>query len=91
MKSGARVAVDWKQLPIPPQVGWPRCDDLTCEHAADGVAVVGHLERPETLIADVERLGRKRGLAQRTPEAGDVAHDRRRPRARIGRHRGRCA
>ena len=30
--------------------------------AADGVAVVGHLERPEALVADVERLGRETGF-----------------------------
>ncbi len=72
IEAGARLAGDRQQLAIAPQVLRPLLDLLARQ--VDGAVVVDRLERPETLVADVDRFGRKRRLTEMALQSDQRAH-----------------
>src|SRR5579872_7362634 len=72
IEPGARLADDRQQLAIPPQILGPPLDLLPRQ--PHGPIVVDRLERTEAAVADVQRLGRKRRLAQVTLQSDERAH-----------------
>ena len=72
VEAGARLAGDRQQLAVAPEVLRPPLDLLARE--VNGAVVVHRLERPEAAVADVDRLGRKRRLAEMTLQSNQRAH-----------------
>ena len=72
IESGPRLADDRQQFAIPPQVLRAALDRLARQ--VNRRVVVHRLERTEAPIADVQRLERKRGLAQVTLQPDERAH-----------------
>ncbi len=54
-----RGVVDREQVPVAPDGAGTGLDALPADRRRDPLVVVGHLQRPEAVIADVQRLGGK--------------------------------
>ncbi len=67
------VALDRQQGAVAPQAGRALLDAGAADAGADGVVVVGDLERPEAVGADVERLGRVQATALAAAQAEHAA------------------
>src|SRR5262249_39653098 len=68
VQARARLPLDRQELPVSPQVLGAALDELTGDHAANGVVVVRDFERPETAIANPERSGWKGRVAEMTAQ-----------------------
>src|SRR4029078_588517 len=64
MKPGARLPSDRQQLFEAPHVSRALFNDVARQRVANACIVVDNFERPQTLIADPERLGGKFGPAE---------------------------
>src|SRR5262249_23030997 len=74
VEADARLLVDREQLAVAPEIPRSARDRLAGEDASDRVVVVGHLERAEARLADVERRDRRFGPAFPAAEALHVGH-----------------
>ena len=85
-----RLTNDRQQLAIPPKIPGTTRNSLTGHRSTGHLIVVTALERSQTLIAYIQRFGRKPGLAHRTPQTGNRSHGRSSPLFKIGSHSGGC-
>ena len=74
VEARARLAGDGQKLPEPPDVLRPPLDHLSRERLAHARVVIHHLERPEALIADPQRLGGVLRPAQVALQPGHERH-----------------
>ncbi len=56
-RSTGRVVVDGEQVAVAPDGAGPGLDPVPADARRDPLVVVGHLERAEAVVADVQRLG----------------------------------
>ena len=66
-----RLVVDGQQVPVAPDGAGPRRDALPADRGGDRLVVVGHLERPEAVVADVQGLGRELPRTLTTAQPSD--------------------
>ncbi len=70
-----RGVVDREQVPVAPDGAGTRLDALPADGRRDPLVVVGDLQRPEAVVADVQRLGGKGALTLTTTQPSDeISH-----------------